>query len=189
MKVLSTNQAASSSVPDLRDIKPPVAISSGWEWLWWALAGVTLIVVALVLWKMWRKKQAAAPAGLPIPAHVRAKKRLEEALGLIAQPKPFVTEVSDVARRYLEERFEFHAPERTTEEFLHELKRTDLLTRDQKDSLGAFLLQCDLVKFAKFEPHQEKLRELHGAALRLVEETEPFEAQQPEVQAEAPQAA
>jgi hypothetical protein len=48
-----------------------------------------------------------------------------------------------------------------------------LLTRDQKDSLGGFLASCDLVKFARYEPGEAELRELHASAVRLVEETEP----------------
>jgi hypothetical protein len=59
---------------------------------------------------------------------------------------------------YLEERFDFHAPERTTEEFLYELQATELLTRDQKESLAEFLKRCDLVKFAKYEPREPELR-------------------------------
>jgi hypothetical protein len=105
---------------------------------------------------------------------VRAKQKLQEALALIGQPKPFVIAVSDAARQYLEERFEFRAPERTTEEFLYELKRTNLLSENQKESLGDFLQQCDLVKFARYEPAEPELRGLHDSALRLVEETEPI---------------
>ena len=108
-----------------------------------------------------------------MPAHLRARQKLQEALALIAQPKLFVIAVSDAERWYLEERFEFRAPERTTEEFLHELQRTDRLTRDQKESLSQFLASCDLVKFAKYEPGESELRDLHSSALRLVEETEP----------------
>jgi hypothetical protein len=109
----------------------------------------------------------------PIPPHVRAKQKLQEALKLIAEPKPFCTVVSDTLRFYLEERFKFHAPERTTEEFLHELQATDRLLPDQKESLGEFLKRCDLVKFAQYEPRETELRELHDSAVRLVEETEP----------------
>ena len=109
----------------------------------------------------------------PVPAHARAKQMLEKALELIAQPKPFCILVSDTIRVYLEERFDFHAPERTTEEFLHELQGTDLLSAEQKEKLGEFLGCCDLVKFAKYEPGEPELRDLHGSALRLVEETEP----------------
>ncbi|MSU57685.1 MAG: hypothetical protein EXS35_05805 [Pedosphaera sp.] len=189
-----TNQAAASpslaaNVNDIRDIKPPVQIASGWEWLWWALGAFVLGAVLFALWKWWRRKQTEVHAAPPIPAHVRAKQKLLEALALIAQPKPFVIAVSDIARGYLEERFEFHAPERTTEEFLYELQNTDRLTRDQKENLGEFLQSCDLVKFAKYEPREPELRDLHGAALRLVEETEPPEVQSPESRVRSPQPA
>jgi len=85
----------------------------------------------------------------------------------------FCIVVSDTLRWYLEERFNFHAPERTTEEFLHELRGTTLLTPDQKENLEDFLNRCDLVKFAKYEPREPELRDLHASAVRLVEETEP----------------
>ena len=118
----------------------------------------------------------------PVPAHVRARQKLEEALALIAQPKPFVIAVSDAARTYLEERFHFRAPERTTEEFLRELAGTDLLAGEQKESLGGFLESCDLVKFAKYEPAETELRGLHESALKLVEETEPRQISESESQ-------
>jgi len=139
-----------------------------------------LAVVALALWQWWQKRKANVTVAPPVPAHVRAKQKLQEALALIAQPKPFCIAVSDTVRSYLEERFTFHAPERTTEEFLHELRDTNLLLPDQKESLGEFLQQCDLVKFAKYEPGEPELRGMHESALRLVEETEPAEVQSPE---------
>jgi hypothetical protein len=99
---------------------------------------------------------------------------LAEALALIAQPKEFCILVSDIIRWYLEERFDFHAPERTTEEFLNELSASNVLAPDQKESLVEFLNRCDLVKFARYEPSEPELRDLHSAAVRLVEETEPM---------------
>ena len=178
-----TNSSASSApatVPDIRDIKPPIEISDGLAWLWWTLGLLAAAAVLFVLWKWWQKRHSQIAFVPPIPAHVRAKQKLDEALALIAQPKPFVIAVSDTARMYLEERFEFRAPERTTEEFLRELSGTDLLAKPQKESLGEFLQSCDLVKFAKYEPGEKELRELHGAALNLVEETKPAEVQNPE---------
>ncbi|HTY87516.1 MAG TPA: hypothetical protein VMB80_08635 [Candidatus Acidoferrum sp.] len=162
-----------STATDIRDIKPPVAIPSGWEWLGWLAAALAALAVMLLAWSWWQRKRMQVAAVPPVPAHVRAKQKLAAALALIAQPKPFCILVSDTIRLYLEERFNFHAPERTTEEFLHELKSTPLLVSEQKEKLGDFLECCDLVKFAKFEPGERELRELHGSALRLVEETEP----------------
>jgi len=158
---------------DLHDIKPPVDIPSGWAWVAWLLAALAIAALLFWLWRAWRRRVVHAPPVPLIPPHIRARRKLEEALAFIGQPREFCILVSDALRQYLEERFDFHAPERTTEEFLHELKGTHLLVRDQKESLGLFLEKCDLVKFARYEPGQPELRDLHAAALRLVEETEP----------------
>ena len=164
-----TNAAAQAY--DIRDIKPPVEIPSGLEWLWWTLGALALVALFYALWRYLRKRQAEIRAVPPVPAHVRARQKLQEALDLITRPKPFCILVSDTIRNYLEEEFDFRAPERTTEEFLHELQDTNLLTKDQKERLGEFLECCDLVKFAKYEPRETELRDLHAAALRLVDET------------------
>jgi hypothetical protein len=160
---------------DIRDIKPPIDIPNGLEWLWWLLAAVVFAAILFVAWKLWKRSRQNMAADPLVPAHIRAKEALQKALELIGQPKEFCIVVSDTVRRYLEERFAFHAPERTTEEFLRELSETDLLSADQKESLGRFLENCDLVKFAKYEPGENELRELHSSAVRLVEETEPVE--------------
>ena len=65
------------------------------------------------------------------------------------------------------------APEGTTEEFLDELQASASLTFEQKQTLGEFLAQCDLAKFARHEPGEPELRRLYDAAVRLVEETRP----------------
>lgn len=158
---------------DIRDIKPPEDIPNGWAWVWWVVILVALAVAALLVWWWLKNRRLNIALPPPVPAHIRAKQKLQEALALIGQPKPFVIAVSDTARTYLEERFNFHAPERTTEEFLRELAGTKLLLSDQKESLANFLASCDLVKFAKYEPGEKELLELHGSAVRLVEETEP----------------
>ena len=164
----------------LLDIRPPVEIPNGWAWLFWILAIVTLLALTVWAWRKWQKR-LATPAPIPIvPAHIRARHRLEAALRFIADPKSFCSEVSDVIRVYLEERFRFHAPDRTTEEFLLELQSTDLLAPVQKDSLRDFLEQCDLVKFARYEPTETELRGLLASAHRLVDETEPV-APNPEI--------
>ena len=176
MAAIAHTNLTSAVTNGLRDIKPPMEIPTGWEWLWWVGGGLFVLalllgLVALVIILIVRSRRAKMPP--LIPAHVRAKQSLEDALKLMSQPKPFATVVSDTLRWYLEVRFDFHAPERTTEEFLHELKATQLLDTTQKQSLGNFLQGCDLVKFAQYEPTQMELSDLHRAAYRLVEETEP----------------
>jgi hypothetical protein len=178
--MIATNNNVASIASDIRDIKPPIEISSGWAWLWITLGILAGAAILFALWKWWQKRRAQIAFVPPVPAHIRAKQKLEEALALISQPKPFVIAVSDAARTYLEERFRFRAPERTTEEFLRELAGTDLLAGEQKESLGGFLENCDLVKFAKYEPAETELRGLHNSAMKLVEETEPRAVQSPE---------
>jgi hypothetical protein len=164
---------AAAAQDTLREIKPPIVIIN--VWLWVAIGALVLLLAAiaigLILFFVLRKKTVVPPP--PVPPHVRAKQKLKEALELIAQPKPFCIAVSDTLRFYLEERFKFHAPERTTEEFLHELQATNRLLPAQKESLGEFLKRCDLVKFAQYEPREPELMGLHESAVRLVEETEP----------------
>jgi hypothetical protein len=172
-----TNASSNATVvPDaLRDIKPPVELPNIWLWVAIGIGALVLLAViaALVWFFVLRPKPVAVVP--PVPPHVRAKQKLQEALAFLAQPKPFCTLVSDTVRFYLEERFDFHAPERTTEEFLHELQNTNRLLPDQKETLGEFLKGCDLVKFARYEPREVELRNLHESAVRLVEETEPAE--------------
>src|SRR5450631_1569452 len=109
-----TNSTAQTA-NDIRDIKPPIEISDGSTWLWWTLILVALAVAAFLLWRWFKNRKLNIVLPPPVPAHIRAKKKLDEALAFITQPKPFVIAVSDTARAYLEERFNFRAPERTTE--------------------------------------------------------------------------
>jgi hypothetical protein len=154
-------------------LKPLIAIPNFWLWVIWIAAILSLCAVAWLIWRHQRKKAAAVLAVPPVPPHVRARHALEAALALLSDPKAFSIAVSGAIRAYLEERFNFHAPDRTTEEFLYELQGTNLLTTEQKLSLGEFLANCDLIKFARYEPTETELRAMHAAALRLVNETEP----------------
>jgi hypothetical protein len=171
-----TNLAPKSSAVatnELRDIKPPVEIPSGWAWVWWVVAAIAFVLLAWWAWRYWRRKKSIVPVVPIVPPHIRARQKLEQALALLGQPREFCILVSDAIRWYLEERFQFRAPERTTEEFLHELQATQLLSTSQKSSLGDFLARCDLVKFARYEPGEAELRDLLASALRLIEETKP----------------
>ncbi len=174
--IVPAQAAAPTNAPAVQfkeGLKPLIDIPNGWLWVIW-IAGVLLVAAAaFFVWRWWRRKAAIAAIVPPVPPHVRARRMLEEALRLIAEPKPFSIAVSSAIRTYLEERFQFHAPDRTTEEFLYELQGSHLLTEEQKQSLGQFLESCDLIKFAKYEPTEVELRSLHSAALRLVNETEP----------------
>lgn len=173
--LLPSPRPASNSLDhlDIRPIKAPVPIASGWEWLWWTLAALAIGALLVGCWRYWRQKRRQPTPEIMVPPHRRARERLRGALELLDQPEPFCVLVSDTIRQYLEERFDLHAPERATEEFLSELQCSPVLSPTQKLSLGHFLNRCDLVKFARYEPTEEELKALYDAALRLVDETEP----------------
>jgi hypothetical protein len=168
--------AGGSNVADL-DIQPlkgPVEIPSTYGWLWWVAAA---IAAAAIAWYLWRKFRAGKPAGakpaVVIPPHRKAKDRLRGASELMSDPYRFCSLVSDVLRAYVEERFELRAPERTTEEFMAELRTSAKLHVDHKSLLEDFLSRCDLVKFARFEPSLPELQALLDSAIRFIDETAP----------------
>jgi hypothetical protein len=104
-----------------------------------------------------------------LPPHVKAQRALARLRtaprATSAQVEAFYVDVSDVLRTYLEERFGLRAPERTTEEFLHDLEVGDQLAREHRAELERFLSQCDLVKFAGAVPGEPE----HLATFALAE--------------------
>ncbi len=125
------------------------------------IAVVVLIVAVLIIVKSMRKKEYVAQR-IFRSAHDIALGRLKEleGEGLVSagKLKIFYERVSNILRYYIEDRFTLKAPERTTEEFLFELKSASVLAEADKDSLEKFLRHCDLVKFAKHEPDDEQVR-------------------------------
>jgi hypothetical protein len=59
--------------------------------------------------------------------------------------KDFYSALSDIVRRYLEDRFGVRAPEMTTEEFLLSTSRDGRLATAHRRLLGEFLTESDLV--------------------------------------------
>lgn len=167
--VLPTGGTNSAAAQDIRDIRDPIPLGPNLLWLWLTLAVAGL--AALAWWYSKRKKAPVVNPALLIPPHRRAKERLRAAHDLISDPYAFCSLVSDVIRIYLEERFNLHAPDRTTEEFLAELREGSQLNEDHKAVLENFLIKCDLVKFARVEPSEPELRDLLESAERLVDET------------------
>ena len=184
MATAATNSAPSSPPPgatnalareaDIRPPKPPLVLPGSWAV--WGLPVLVALLLALawLAWRRYQRERRRPLLALFIPPYRRALERLRAALDQMHDPHRFVVIISDTLRVYLEERFHLHAPERTTEEFLTEVRAGQLLTPLQQQLMADFLTRCDLVKFARYEPGEPELRELYDAAVRLVEETEPL---------------
>jgi hypothetical protein len=155
---------------ELHEIHDAVHIPSVWDWLTPTLIGVTVAALALWLWWRFRNKKSATEK-IRESAADRARKRLSGVVREMGDPERFCTVLSEIVRVYLEERFRIRAPEQTTEEFLADTQKNSILDQKHRDLLAGFLEQCDLVKFAGYEPVREDLERLHRSASDFVEET------------------
>ncbi|HVX11232.1 MAG TPA: DUF4381 family protein [Pirellulales bacterium] len=172
-------EVQSVSAADTKDeLKPPLgklppreaSPPSRWPWI---VGGAVIVAVtglvggrAFLAWRRRARRQSA---------YQIARARLDR---LLARPRPtgelvgeFYVELSDIVRRYLEDRFEFRAPELTTEEFLASVGQSPDLSRDHQTLLRSFLREADLVKFAGMQPSNEDIERSLDAARRFLEET------------------
>ncbi len=143
---------------------------------WWLWIPVALGVVAAPAgWLLLRGRRARQVIRVFKSAHEVAYLRLRAlvAANLVEQGriKEFYEQISGILRHYIEDRFDLHAPDRTTEEFLGELQFTDSLAPADKLSLQEFLNHCDLVKFAKHEPTTEQIQRTFDLVKDFIERT------------------
>ena len=137
-----------------------------------ASVGVALLV-SLGAWLLTRGPKRAPP---PTPPHEIAWESLHR---LVAQKfvergevELFFVHLSAILRHYIEGRFEVHAPERTTSEFLEEAREAPALG-PYRERLVEFLRRSDQVKFAQFQPESEAIQESFDLVKQFVEETTP----------------
>lgn len=83
----------------------------------------------------------------------------------------FYVGLTQIIRKYLENRFELRAPDLTTEEFLETVADSAELTNDHKKLLREFLRHADLVKFAGVEPSESDINESVAKATTFLDET------------------
>ena len=155
---------------DIRDIKGLVPLPHNWWWLCLLL----ILAAALAYW-LWKRRQStdATPALPPLTPYELAIRALQQLREDNPPAEEFYTRLSDIVRHYLEGRFRLHAPEQTTEEFLYEVSENNVLTREHKDLLGAFLQESDLVKFARHHPEPADMQRALEAADKFVHDTQP----------------
>jgi hypothetical protein len=122
-----------------------------------------------------RRRKGQQQIAIKRPAHLIAYEQLERLRekNLIkgGKIKEFYSEISDIIRHYLENRFLLKAPEMTTEEFLLKVRESFPLSLSHKSLLRDFLSRCDLVKFAKYLPQEKDSDEAFEAAKNFVDQT------------------
>ena len=162
-----------ASADDIRDVRPPVDVPGSVLWLWiTVIIAVALIaLLGIYLMKSMRVKKIVVPK---TPWEIAYERLAEfERKNLLAQGKvkEYYVELSDIARRYIEGRFNIDAPEMTTEEFLNSVRSNSLIGDRHKDILKQFLILSDMVKFAKYGPNALEAAESLRLAKRFVDDT------------------
>jgi hypothetical protein len=153
------DQRANLVIDDIDDVVEMPRPAHRW-WLW--VLAVLGVAAVPGVWLFLRSRQAKELVRIFRPAHDVAYARLRalvaENLVEQGQIKEFYERISGILRHYIEDRFDLHAPERTTEEFLAELRFTETLAPADKKVLEEFLTHCDLVKFAKHDPTTDQVQ-------------------------------
>ena len=159
-------------IEDIEDVVEMPQRPSFW-WVW--LLIIVFIAAAAGGWIILRRKRVAKLIRIFKPAHEIAYERLKalvkQNLVEAGKIKEFYEQISSILRHYIEHRFDLRAPERTTEEFLAELKFTEVLSGSDKESLEEFLTHCDLVKFAKHSPTTEQIQHTFDLVKDFIEKT------------------
>ncbi len=143
---------------------------------WWLWIPAVLVVIAVPAgWLLLRRRRARQVVRIFKSAHELAYLRLRALVAskLVEQGriKEFYEEISGILRHYIEDRFDLRAPERTTEEFLAELRFAEVLAPSDKQVLEEFLTHCDLVKFARHEPTTEQIQRTFDLVKDFIERT------------------
>jgi len=161
-------------IRDIRDIKAPLEIISPWQVAMIALIVLFVIATVILIIMTLRRKPAEGVVRLR-SAHEIAYEQLETLLGkrlpASGKLKEYFSELADIVRHYLENRFDLRAPEMTTEEFLLFARDVSSLAVAHRELLRDFLTTCDLVKFAKYAPPDTEIDAAFQIAKKFVDET------------------
>lgn len=154
------------SVQGIADIKPPintpVTFKEVLPYIGYSL--VVIVIILLIIWLLLRyfKKEVT-----PIirrkakePAHSVALKELDklkiEKLWQQGRYKEYQSLLTDIVRRYIEERYNVPAMEQTSDEIFTTFQEKGLLNKANAEILTQMLTLADYVKFAKHKPSPDE---------------------------------
>lgn len=181
--LLTVNTVAVDTTQAIRDIKEIYTVPfSLWDWLlehwkYWTggLAAVAIIAAILFfLYRRTRQPKPEAPPPAPVPLRTRTLAALEalqqQKLWQQGHTKRYHSELTDILRSYLQERYGVPAMEQTTDELLAALRMT-AMPRAQQEGLAPILRLADMVKFAKWSALPTENEQVMASAFKLVAET------------------
>ena len=177
-----------STSQSIYDLKPqqtlPFRFGEISGYLCWGLLALALLGAAVWLLRRWLAARGKRIGDLfrpapPQPPHVVAIKALErlhhQKLWQNNRHKEYYSELTDILRTYISNRWEIGAREMTTDEIVAAMRGVELPDKAAID-LVTILRNGDLVKFAKDTPDAEQNENDYLKSYYFVEETKPAEA-------------
>lgn len=179
----------------IRDIKPIMETPWTFKEFWQRFGKIILIIlisvflIAAIIYYIIRRiqnKPIFTPPKPKIPPHITALELLntlkEEKLWQKDRIKEYYTQLTDILRIYIEERFSIPAPEYTSYQIIESLDSQPEIPQENKMSLGKMLSTADLVKFAKAQPLEFENEIALKTAFDFVEKTIPAVVEKPEIE-------
>ena len=162
IKVEVANVAVDTLKQKMYDIKGIIKAQDSWG-NWWLYLLITLVIIgAVAYWYLKIRKKPVAPEVViyktPIEKATSLLNTLEQKeLWQKGDVKAYYSELTDIARNYIEEAIAIPAMESTTAELVAGLKAASQkkkmkLSQETIENLERVLKQADLVKFAKSKP-------------------------------------
>lgn len=166
------------------DIKPPADLPFKFSELApyaKIILGVLLVVLAiaailLYYFLVYKKRQLKKQEEIVDnrPADVKAIEALSELkakqLWQNDKVKLYYSELTDIIRRYLDERFDMHTMESTSSEIIKSLK-SQPIKAEEVDYLRAIFERADMAKFAKGQPLPNENDKSWGDSVQFVQHT------------------
>lgn len=172
------------------DIKPVMNAPFVWkDYLMpvlWVLLALLIIAAGIYFYNRYKNNKpllGTQPVVPLLPAHVRALQALEkvkeEKLWQNNKEKEYYTQLTDILRQYISERFGINALEMTSSEILDKIKVLHDY-RSVYDNLKQILITADFVKFAKWRPLPDENEVSMMNAMLFVSQTKEEEVVEPD---------
>ncbi len=163
LRVQVANVVVDTLKQKMFDIKPIAQGTSSYSWIWNIVLVLFVLAAAGFGFYWWRKRkqntvEAAEEAKSPIEKATNMLNVLEKKqLWQKGEVKSYYSELTAIARNYIEEAIAIPAMESTTAELIAALQNASKhrkmeLTAETIENLERVLKQADLVKFAKSKP-------------------------------------
>ncbi|MFC1478455.1 DUF4381 family protein [Candidatus Margulisiibacteriota bacterium] len=159
----------------LRDIKIPVNIP--FPWYYWVLLVIFIALLVAIAYYIKQKlqkrempeEQPAAPENIRTPEEIALEALAELEKMQVQSPeeiKEYYVRISEIIRRYLEQKYETAVMEATTTEIMSLIQQGSWQKPEQ---IEKFLEDSDIVKFAKYLPGKNEMRAILDIAKRIIE--------------------